>query len=84
MRLIHGWGRNVKRAPPDLNLGLSMFRCCFGLVQPGKAAIVALVEAPGSVNGQPHLVNAVQNKPKGADGPLQNGGVANVKFIASI
>lgn len=32
MPLIHGWGRNVKRASPDLDLGLSVFSCCFCLV----------------------------------------------------
>lgn len=70
MSLIHGWGRSVKRAPPDLDLGLSMFGCCLSLVQPSQAAVVALIEAPGPVDGQPHLVDAVQNKPQGADGPL--------------
>lgn len=84
MPLIHGRGRSVKRAPPDLDLGLSVFSCCFGLIQPSQATIVALIEAPGPVNGQPHLVDAVQNKPQGADGPLKDRGVANIKFIASI
>lgn len=84
MPLVHAWGRNVKRAPPYLDLGLSMFSCCFSLVQPSQATVVALIEAPGPVDGQPHLVNAVQNKPQGADGPLQDRGVANIKFIASI
>lgn len=84
MPLIHGWGRNVKRAPPDLDLGLSMFSRCFSLVQPSQATVVALVEAPGPVDGQPHLVDAVQNKPQGADGPLQDRGVANVEFITSV
>lgn len=70
MSLIHGWGRSVKRAPPDLDLSLSMFGCCLSLVQPSQAAVVALIEAPGPVDGQPHLVDAVQNKPQGADGPL--------------
>lgn len=84
MPLIHGWGRNVKRTPPDLDLGLSVFGCCFSLVQPSQATIVALIEAPAPVDRQPHLVNAVQNKPQGADGPLQDRGVANIKFITSI
>lgn len=70
MPLIHGWGRNVKRAPPDLDLGLSVYSGCFSLVQASQAAVVALIEAPGPVDGQPHLVDAVQNKPQGADGPL--------------
>lgn len=84
MPLIHGRGRNVKRASPDLDLGLSVFSCRFCLVQPGQATVVTLIEAPGPVDGQPHLVDAVQNEPQGADGPLQDGGVANIKFIASI
>lgn len=32
MPLIHGRGRNVKRASPDLDLGLSVFSCRFCLV----------------------------------------------------
>lgn len=84
MALIHGWGWDVKRAPPDLDLGFSMFGCCFGLVKACQTAVVALVEAPRTVDRQPHLVDALQNKPQSADGPLQDGGVANVKFIVSI
>ena len=70
MLRLHGWGWGVKRASPDLDLGLSVFSCCFSLVQPGQAAVVTFIEAPGPVNGQPHLVDAIQNKPQGADGPL--------------
>lgn len=70
MPLIHGWGWGVKRASPDLDLGLSVFSCCFSLVQPSQATVVALIEAPGPVDGQPHLVDAIQNKPQGADGSL--------------
>lgn len=84
VRLIHLRGRDVKGAPPDLHLGIPMFGCCFRLVQPSQATIVALVEAPGSVDRQPHLVDAVQNEPQGADGPLQDRGVANIELIASI
>lgn len=84
MPFIHRWGRSVKGAPPDLDLGLSVFSCCFSLVQPSQATVVALIEAPGPVDGQPHLVDAVQDKPQGADGPLEDRGVANIKFIASI
>lgn len=61
-----------------------MFGRRLSLVQPGQAAVVALIEAPGPLNGNPHLVNAVQNKPQGADGPLQDGRVANIKLIAGI
>ena len=84
MALIHGRGWDVKRAPPDFDLGFSMFSCCFSLVEACQTTIVALIEAPGTVNRQPHLVNALQNEPQSSDGPLQDGGVANVKFIASI
>lgn len=84
MLLIHGWGRNVKRAPPDLDLGFPVFLCCFSLVQPSQATVVTLIQAPGPVDGQPHLVDAVQNKPQGPDRPLQDRGVANIKLIASI
>lgn len=84
MVLIHGRGRDVKGAPPDLDLGFAMFCCCFGLVETRQATVVALVEAPRTVDRQPHLVDALQDKPQSADGSLQDGGVANVKFVASI
>lgn len=72
MRFIHGWRRDVKRTPPDLDLGLSVFGCSFSLVQPSQATIVALIEPPGSVYRQPHLVNAIQNKPQSANGSFQD------------
>ncbi len=45
---------------------------------------MALIEAPGPVDGQPHLVDAVQNKPQGADGPLQDRRIANIELIAGV
>lgn len=84
MFLIHGRGRNVERTPPDFDLGLSMFFCRLSFVQSSQAAVVTLIETPGPVHRQPHLVDAVQDKPQGADGPLQDRGVANIKFIAGI
>lgn len=84
MALIHGWRWDVKRASPDLDLGFSMFGCRFGLVEARQTPVVALIEAPGPLDRQPHLVNALQDKPQSADGPLQHGRVANVKFIASV
>lgn len=84
MLLIHGWGRSVKRAPPYLHLSLSVLFGCFSFVQPSQPAVMAFIKAPGAVHGQPHLINAVQNMPQGADGPLQHGGVAHIKFIAGI
>lgn len=84
MLLIHGWWRNIKGAPPDLDLSFSVFGSCFSLVQARQATIVALIQPPGPVDGQPHLVDAVQNKPQGADGSLKDGGVAKIKLVASI
>lgn len=84
MVLIHGWRRSVKGASPDLDLGFSVFSCSLRLIQPGQAAVVALIEAPGPVDRQPHLVDAVQDEPQSADGPLQDGGVANIKLIAGV
>lgn len=84
MVLIHGWRRNVKRASPDLDLSFSVLGRSLRLVQPRQAAVVALIQAPGPVDGQPHLVDAVQDEPQGADGPLQDGRVANIKLIASV
>lgn len=84
MALIHGWGWDIKRAPPDLDLGFSMFSCCFSFVETRQSTVVSLIEAPRTVDWQPHLVSALQNKPQSADGPLQDRSVANVKFIASI
>jgi len=84
MALVHGWRRGVKGTPPDLDLGLSVLGSRLCLVEPGQTPVVALVEAPGPVDRQPHLVNAVKDEPQGPDGPLQRRGVAHIKFIASI
>lgn len=81
---VHRWGRNVEGTPPDLHLSLPVFLSSFCLIQPRQATVVALVEPPGPVDGQPHLVDAVQDKPQGPDGPLKDRGVADIKLIASI
>lgn len=45
---------------------------------------MALIEPPGPMHWHPHLVNAVQDQPQCPGGPLQHGGVANVKLKAGI
>ena len=70
MPFIHGWGRNIKGTPPDLDLCLAVLGSGLSLVQSSQATVVALIESPGSVDRQPHLVNAVQDIPQGTDGPL--------------
>ena len=81
---IHWGRRDVEGAPPYFHLGFSVLGGGLWLVQPREAPVVAFVEPPRSVHRHPHLVNAVQHHPQGANGPLQHRGVADVKFIAGV
>lgn len=79
------WGRrDVKRASPNFHLGLAVLGGSFGLVEPGEASVVAFVKTPGTMNRQPHLVNAVQDQPECPDGPFQHRRVADIKLKTRI
>ena len=47
MSRLHGRGRNVEGAPPDLNLGLAVFLRRLRLVEAGETAVVAFIQTPG-------------------------------------
>lgn len=81
---VHGWRWDVIGAPPDLHLRLAVFGRRLGLVEPREAAVVALVQTPGAVHGQPHLIDAVQHQPQRPDRSLQHRRVADVKLITRI
>ncbi|KAJ8525203.1 hypothetical protein ON010_g15912 [Phytophthora cinnamomi] len=52
------------------------------LVQARERAVVALVEAPGLVHGDPHLVALLQHVPQRADGALEVRRVGHVEGVA--
>lgn len=81
---VHGWWWDVVGASPDLHLGLAVFGRRLSLVEARQAAVVALVQTPGAMHGQPHLIDAVQHQPQGPDGTLQHRRVADVKLIIRI
>lgn len=81
---VHGWRWDVVGAPPDLHLRLAVFGRRLGLVEPRESAVVALVQTPGAVHGQPHLIDAVQHQPQCPDRSLQHRRVADVKLITRI
>ena len=41
---------------------------------------MALVEAPGVLDGDVHLVHLLQGEPEGVDGTTEHAGVANIKL----
>jgi hypothetical protein len=55
-----------------------------GLVQALEGPVVALVEPPAAVHGDPHQVEPVEGQPEGADGPLEDGGVGHVEGEAGL
>lgn len=81
---VHGWRWDVIGASPDLHLRLAVFGRRLGLVEARQATVVALVQTPGAMHGQPHLIDAVQHQPQGPDGTLQHRRVADVKLITRI
>lgn len=83
VRLHWRWW-DIKGAPPDLHLSLTMLGGSFRFIEASQPSIVALVEAPSPHDWQPHLINGIQHCPEGPDCSLLHGGEADVKLIASI
>jgi hypothetical protein len=54
----------------------------FGLVQALQGAIVALVQAPAFLHGQPGAVHLVQAIPQRVDGALEHAGEGDVELVA--
>lgn len=81
---VHRWRGDVIGAPPDLHLSFAVLGRRLGLVETRETAVVAFVQAPGAMHGQPHLIDAIQHQPQGPDGTLQHGRVAYVELITRI
>ena len=73
---------HVVAASPDLHLLLAELRCCLGLVQSLQRPVVALIETPAVVHGDPHQVESVEHGPQRSDGALQDGSVGDVEGVA--
>src|SRR5262245_40903386 len=76
------WRRAVA-APPDLDLLLTKFRRCFGLVQSLQRPVVALVQPPAFLDRNPHLIEYVQRDPQRAYRAFEHGRVSEVEKIAA-
>src|SRR5690606_10566115 len=76
--VLDGRRWRVVGAAPDHELLFAELLAGLGLVLALEGAVVALVETPGAVDGDPEEVRHVQGDVGGADGPLQQGGVHHV------
>lgn len=74
-RLVDGGRRDVVGASPDQNLVLAVLVNSLLLVEALKRAVVALVELPRLVHGNPHKVGLLKNMPQGSNGALEQGGM---------
>ena len=61
---------DVKGATPDEDLVLAVLSSCVGLVKALQGPVVALIEAPGLVDGKPGAVKLVEHDVKGVNGTL--------------
>ena len=68
-------GCYVVAAPPDVDLLFAEAGRRFALVEPLQYAVMFLVEAPVFLDGDPFLIEPVENTVQGPDGPFQVGGV---------
>ena len=68
-------GCDVVAAPPDVHLLFAEAGRRFALVEPLQYAVMFLVEAPVFLDGDPFLIEPVENTVQGPDGPFQVGGV---------
>ena len=73
---------HVEAAAPDEDLVLAVLAGGVGLVEALERAVVALVELPGLVDGQPAAVHLVEDDVEGVDGALEHRGVAHVEVEA--
>src|SRR6185436_18304052 len=70
--------RNVVAAAPDLHLRLAVLLHGLRLVEPLQRPVVAFVETPGALDGEPHAIHAVEDDPERADGALQYRGEGEI------
>ena len=60
---------------------LAVFGGGFGLIETLQRAVVALVQAPGADDGDPHLVELLGDHVVGLDGALEQRGIAEVEDV---
>mmetsp|Transcript_97451 Transcript_97451/g.284570 ORF Transcript_97451/g.284570 Transcript_97451/m.284570 type:complete len:448 (-) Transcript_97451:47-1390(-) len=77
-----GW--DVEAPAPNLDLVGAVFLDCLLLVKACEASIHALVQAPGLLDWQVHLVRLLQSVVQRLDGALEDRGVADVKLKALV
>jgi hypothetical protein len=75
----HGRRGNVVATTPDLDLIFAVLLDRLGLVEALQRPVHALVQAPGAVHGQPHLVGRLEHDPEGLDGALEQRGVRDIE-----
>ena len=75
---------HIEAAAPDLHLVFAVLGGGFRLVQTLQGTVMALVQAPSLVHGQPFAVHCAQDVVQGVDGALQVRGVANVEIEAGL
>ena len=75
------WG-DVVGSAPDVDLSVAVLGGGFGFVEALECAVVALVEAPASLDGEPGGVEFVEDDPEGVDGALEDGGPGAVELDA--
>ena len=67
--------RDVIASAPAQNHFLAEFRRSFRLVQALQGAVMAFIEAPGGMNGDPHAVHRFHGYPQRPYRPFENRGV---------
>ena len=67
---LQGRRRDVIGAAPDMDLLVAMLGRGLGLVEPGQAAIVALIEPPVLLDRNPQQPHVLQNRQAGLDRAL--------------
>ena len=67
-----------------LRLLHAVLRGRLGLVEALQRAVVALVQPPGVVHRDPHLVQLLEREPQRLDRALQHGGVGHVEDVARL
>ena len=74
--------RDVEAAAPDLYLVLAIFGGGVGLVEAGKAAVVAFVQLPVLGNGQPQPAHGFQREIECLDRPALHAGEGDIEIEA--
>ena len=76
------WRRNAVAATPDLHLRLTVEGRGLCLVEPLQRSVVALVQPPRLVLGNPHQVHCFEHDPQRLDRTAQHGGEGDVERVS--